>query len=111
MYPVPTVTHALATLPVEHIVEAGGIYFRSVRLEEAGTVIPQHVHDHDHVTFIGHGSARGWQDGIWIGDKQAGDCFEVAAGRQHLFQALEPQTLLTCVHNIDSALSLRRKGV
>lgn len=109
-YSLPDITHQLAELPVERIVEAGGLYFRSVLLREAGTVIPQHVHDHDHVTFIGSGSVRGWQDGNWIGDKAAGECFEIQAGHEHVFQALEP-ALLACVHDIESATSIKEKGL
>lgn len=109
--PLPAVTHRLAELPVERIVEAGGIYFRSVTLKEQGTIIPQHVHDHDHVTLVGSGLVRGWCNGVCIGDRKAGEVFEILAGQSHVFQALEPYTMLTCIHNIDSALSIKAKGL
>lgn len=110
-HPLPTITHLLKDLPLEHIVEAGGLYFRSVTFPQAGTVIPQHVHDHDHVTFIGSGRVRGWADGVWIGDRGAGDVFEIKAGSAHVFQSLEPYTLLACVHDMASALSVKQKGL
>lgn len=111
MHPVPAVTHALADLPVEKIVEAGGIYFRSVLLKQAGTIIPQHVHDHDHVSFIGSGRVRGWKDGEWIGDRGAGEVFEIPSGSAHVFMALEDNSLIACVHDIESALSIKEKGL
>ena len=97
--------------PVERIAEAGGLYFRSVLLREAGMVIPQHTHDHDHATLVCSGSARGWCDGKLMGDKSRGEAFEVLAGHQHIFESLEPMTMLTCVHDIYSTLSIARKGL
>lgn len=110
-WPVPETVAPLSDQPVQHIVEAGGIYFRSILLKDAGTVVPQHVHDHDHVTFIGSGRVRGWKDGEWIGDRGPGEVFEIPAGSAHVFQAIAPDTLLACVHDMDSALSVKRKGV
>lgn len=109
-YPMPTETTPLDIVPVEQIVEAGGFYFRTICLAEPGYVVPQHVHDHEHVTLVGSGKARGWKHGVWIGDRSAGEAFVIEADAPHLFQALDAQTRLTCIHNIESALSLKRKG-
>lgn len=111
MHSLPEISHQLTEQPVERIEEACGLYFRSVLLEKAGTVIPQHRHDHDHATFVGAGRARGWANGAWIGDKGAGEAFEVKAGCAHVFQALEPNTRLTCVHDIASAESVKAKEI
>lgn len=110
-YDIPTVTHALHELPLECITEVGGLYFRTVTFKDAGIIIPQHVHDHDHVTFIGSGKFRGWKDGEWIGDRSAGQAFDIPAGSSHIFMSLEANSLLACVHTIDSALSVKRKGL
>jgi hypothetical protein len=107
---VPAVTNGGSHL-VERIEEACGLYFRSVLIQDAGTVIPQHSHDHDHCTFVASGKARGWADGRPLGDKSAGEVFEIKAGAQHVFQALEPMTRLACVHDIASAESVKRKGL
>ena len=96
---------------VENIVEAGGIYFRSIRLGEAGIHIPQHTHDHDHATLVCSGRAEGWCDGESMGNKGPGEVFEVKAGHQHSFMSLEHDTILVCVHSIESALSVKRKGL
>lgn len=110
-YPMPDCTHALHELPLEQISEVGGFYFRSVTFKEVGTIIPQHVHDHDHVTFVGHGRFRGWKDGEWIGDRSAGQAFFIPKGSAHIFMSLEPDSLLTCVHDVASALSVKEKGL
>lgn len=110
MHPLPEITHALEDHPVESIEIVGGLYFRSVKLQK-GTVIPQHVHDYDHATFVGSGRARGWSNGYWLGDRGPGEAFLVAAYEEHVFQALEDNTLLACVHDQVSAESVRKKGI
>ena len=94
--------------PLEFVEEVAGIYFRSIVLN-AFDVVPQHVHDHDHATLIGNGSVRVWVDGVYKKDVPAGHAIEIKAGTRHLFQALEPNTRLTCVHDVASALSLKAK--
>jgi hypothetical protein len=95
-------------LPVERIEEIGGFYFRSILLHQVGMVVKQHVHDHEHVTLVCNGRARGWSESEWIGDKGPGEAFLIDAGDDHLFQALEPDTRLVCVHDKVSAESARR---
>lgn len=110
-YQIPFGTVPLSHQPVQKIVEACGLYFRSVILSDRGNIIPQHSHDHPHATFISSGRVRGWRNGEWIGDKGRGDAFEIEAGSAHVFLALEPDTMLTCVHSLDSADSIKRKGL
>lgn len=110
LHPLPE-TRPLDNIPVERIEEVCGIYFRSVLLELVNTVIPQHQHDHDHATFVASGKARAWADGQWIGDYEAGSAVEIKAGSLHVFQALEPNTRLVCVHDIASAESIKEKGL
>lgn len=108
---IPTETIPLDELPVESIHEVCGIYFRSVLLKKEMTVIPQHEHDHDHATLVCSGKARAWVDGVYYGDFVAGTPIEIKAGKKHVFQALEPMTRLTCVHDIASAESVKAKGI
>ena len=96
---------------VEHITEAGGLYFRSITLPRAGTYIPQHVHDYDHATLVCSGLVRGWCNGELLGDKGKGEAFEILAHCQHEFVSLEPNTTLVCVHDIQSAMSIKKKGL
>lgn len=93
--------------PTENIQMACGIYFRSVLLKEAGTVIPQHEHDHDHATYVASGSARLWVNASWKGDFKSGEAIEIKSGQRHLFMSLEPNTRLTCVHDLHSAALIK----
>jgi len=108
---VPSVGTQLAEQPVERITTTSTGYYRSVLLKKAFTCIPQHVHDHAHDTLVCNGRARGWADGEYLGEKEAGEAFEIAAGKRHVFQALEDNTRLACIHNIESADSVKRKGL
>lgn len=108
MYPLPQVSNLQP--PVEFIEEVCGIYFRSILLRE-GDFVTQHVHDHDHATYCGSGKARLWVDGEWKCDVEAGRAVEIKAGCNHAFQALTKETRLTCVHDVESAESIRKKGV
>lgn len=110
MYSMPEKLPPLEAQPVEFVEEVCGIYFRSLLLLRTGTAIPQHVHDHDHATYIGAGKVRLWVDGEWDGDYTAGHAVAIVAGKQHVFQALEDNTRLACVHDIASAESAKRKG-
>ncbi|MGH8908865.1 MAG: hypothetical protein ACRD0K_20820 [Egibacteraceae bacterium] len=106
----PTATGPLDEQPVEYIEpDVAGLYFRSILLADAGTIVPQHSHDHDHATLVCSGAARLWVDGVHVGDKMAGQAFFVKARSQHLFQALLPGTRLCCVHNIESAEAIHKE--
>lgn len=112
MFPLPNVPEELkAQPPIPMIVNYAGIYIRSTLLKEAGLVIGQHSHAHDHATFVGSGRARGWKNGEWIGDKGPGEAFEVEAGAEHTYQALEADTLLACAHNEESAMSIDNRSI
>lgn len=97
--------------PVEYIEEVCGLYFRSILLEKAGDRVPQHSHDHDHATFVGQGSVLAMADGEPIGYFAAGRAVPIKAGAVHEFEAQEDNTRLTCVHSIESAESIKRKGL
>src|SRR5690348_9201064 len=94
---------------VEFVDEKGGLYFRSVLLPSAGTWIDQHVHDHDHATYCGSGAAVLYVDGQAIEIVEAGHAVEIKAGKKHAFWSVEPNTRLTCVHDVKSAESVKRK--
>lgn len=98
-------------IPVEHIEEVAGLYFRSIVIPEKGMIADQHVHDHDHATFVGCGKVRAIGDGMILGEFDAGSAIEIKAGVHHQFEALEDNTRLACVHDIASAESVKAKGV
>lgn len=111
MHSLPDLSTRLEDQPVERIEIVGNLYFRSVLLKKRGTSIPQHSHDHDHATLVCSGAARVWIGGVYHGDFEAGHAVEIKAGRQHVFQALEANTRLCCVHDVASAESVKAKGI
>ena len=92
---------------VERVEEACGIYVRSIFLESPEMIVPQHVHDYDHATYVGAGKARVWVDGIYLGDFAAGQLIPVIAGKLHEFMSLEAGTRLACIHDVASAESAK----
>lgn len=95
---------------VESIDEVCGLYFRSILIQK-GIRVPQHVHDYDHATLVGSGRAALYIDGLMIGIFEAGQAAPITAHQKHEFEALEDNTRLICVHNIESAESVKRKGL
>lgn len=101
-HPLPEVVTKLRDQPVEYIADVGGLYFRAILLKNVGDTVPQHLHDHSHVTLISSGAARLWVDGVHKGDYPAFQAIEIEANREHVFQALEPMTRLACVHQVSA---------
>lgn len=95
---------------VEFVEEVEGIYFRSVFLPFKGMSIPQHRHDVSHPTYCGSGKARLYVDGRFVRDVAAGSAVAVEANHDHLFEALEDNTRLTCIFDAQRALELKEKG-
>lgn len=96
---------------VELVDEVCGIYFRSILIPKAGTLVRQHAHDHDHATYCGSGRAAMFVNGVMVRHVDAGQAVAVKAGQEHSFAALEDNTRLTCVHSVESAESIKRKGL
>jgi quercetin dioxygenase-like cupin family protein len=95
---------------VEFVEEKGGIYFRSILIPKAHTWIPQHVHDEDHATLCGQGSAALYVDGEFSEKVEAGRAVEVKAGKLHSFRSLVDETRLSCVWSLEKAERLKAKG-
>lgn len=112
MIPLPTEFEPLDEALVESMAFSKfGLYFRSLLMKKKNTVVPQHVHDLGHATIVGAGRARGWANGEWIGDKGPGEIFDIDPYIEHVFQALEENTFMSCVHDEKSAESVKAKGL
>lgn len=66
----------------------------------AGTYIPQHSHEHAHLSTIATGSVRIWRDGVLMGDLKAPAGIVIPAHSKHTFLALEPFTTVLCIHRV-----------
>ena len=80
---------------IKHHFSAGGVYAREQTLE-AGHEVEKHVHDYDHLSYLGSGRALVEIEGeMRVLD---GPCMlEVKAGKKHRIQALTDITWL-CIH-------------
>jgi quercetin dioxygenase-like cupin family protein len=70
---------------------------------DAGTLIPQHRHTWDHISYLAAGAVRVWRDNELVGDFQAPDAIQIPARAAHRFLTLAPNTLILCVHATDAA--------
>lgn len=83
------------------IVMADGLFAKQTLVPKAGTLLPQHSHTWDHVSFISAGAVRVWNDGACIGDYRAPAGLTIRAGCKHAFLTLADETVISCIHRID----------
>jgi quercetin dioxygenase-like cupin family protein len=96
---------------VEYIDEVCGLYFRSILLPVSGIKIPTHKHPYSHATVIGSGKVRLYVDGEVYGIYVAGQIIELKANKEHLWESMEPNTRLFCVHDTRSAEFIKKAGL
>lgn len=80
-----------------------GVFIKQMLLPRRGDAIPAHSHKYAHHTLIARGRARVWGDSRDLGEYAEGEAVYIAAGVQHLFLALEDNTLAYCIHNLHGA--------
>lgn len=77
-----------------------GVFIKQMPFPRRGDAIPAHSHKYAHHTLIARGRARVWGDEQDLGEFGEGQAVYVAAGVEHLFLALEDNTLAYCIHNL-----------
>lgn len=82
---------------------ADGVFCKTIRVRKAHRFIPQHSHSFAHVSVVVRGAVRLWRDGVLGGDFQAPIGVTIAAHVKHLFETLEDETIILCVHDIGTA--------
>jgi quercetin dioxygenase-like cupin family protein len=81
----------------------GGTYVKELLTPDEGTLIPQHAHHYDHLSYIAAGSVRVWRDDVLLGDFMAPTAVKIPARAKHRFLTLEPWTLVLCLHAVADA--------
>src|SRR6266851_6234816 len=79
---------------------ADGIEVWHTLVHKAGTIIPQHSHQHPHLTVFAAGGARVELDGEFVGEYWAPSALYIPAGTKHLFTTLADNTAIDCVLNV-----------
>jgi hypothetical protein len=80
-----------------------GVYVKAYTVRDAGTLLPQHSHEHAHLTAITAGSVRAWRGAELLGDYHAPALVKVAARELHQFLTLTPSVGLMCIHAVGEA--------
>lgn len=85
---------------------ADGVFAKTMVIQKADTLVPQHSHTFPHMSVLVRGSVRVWKDGCEIGDYVAPDGIFIPAKSKHTFRSLEDNTIILCVHDIGTAESV-----
>lgn len=75
-----------------------GIFYKVWRVPDADTLVPQHSHNHDHLTAILQGAVRVWRDDELVGDFIAPSTVKIPAHCKHRFLTLTPRCVFACIH-------------
>lgn len=84
--------------PLGNISIYGGVFVKEMLTPEAGTLIPQHAHTYDHISFLAAGAVRVWRNNVLVGDFTAPESIKIPALAKHRFLTLENWTLILCIH-------------
>jgi quercetin dioxygenase-like cupin family protein len=91
--------HIVHPISVEFIT-ADGVFIKQTVIKDSGTLLPQHSHVWDHTTLVAKGSVSCWKNGTFDRIYVAPSTIFIRAGVKHLFQTLEDDTILYCIHNL-----------
>jgi quercetin dioxygenase-like cupin family protein len=82
---------------------ADDIFVKQMLVAKAGSYVPQHSHEFDHVSMLAVGSVTLWKDGVLDRVYHAPTGIAIKAGVKHLFRAEQDGTLIFCIHNVGRA--------
>lgn len=80
----------------------GGVYCKTWLVPDVGTIVPQHSHNHDHLTLVMSGAVQVWRDGEPVRDYTAPSAVQIPAHSKHLFVTLTDNVALACLHAADT---------
>lgn len=89
--------------PTSDLVLYAGIFCKTWHVADAGTLIPQHSHQHPHLTYLVRGAIRAWCDDQPLGDFIAPAAIKIPALRKHTFLTLSDAVTLACIHSVGEA--------
>jgi hypothetical protein len=93
-----------ATEPETALTLYAGIYCKTYRVPDAFSLMPQHAHEHDHLTLLMSGAIRVWYGDTDVGfDYYAPHTLKIAAHTKHRFLTLTGNVTLACIHSVGEA--------
>ncbi len=78
----------------------GGVFVKEHRVPDAGTLLPQHAHSYDHMSYLAAGSVQVWRGEENLGVFHAPAAIGIPARAKHRFLTLADDTLILCVHAV-----------
>ena len=82
-----------------HISIVENVFVRMIRFKSVGDTMDGHAHAFDHITLLATGSVRMEHDN-GVQEFKSPHLIVTPKGICHKFTALEPNTILTCIHAI-----------
>lgn len=76
-----------------------GVKVMPVVIPMRDTILPQHSHPYDHISFVCSGEVDVWADDAYLGQFNAPASIVIKAGVKHKFQTLSDNTIIACIHN------------
>ena len=89
--------------PVGELTLFAGIFCKTWSIAAMGTVLPQHAHEHPHISLIVAGSVRVWCGDEMLGDFHAPATIKVPAREKHTFLTLTGRVIIACIHAVGEA--------
>lgn len=87
--------------PTTELCIYAGIYCKTWTIADEGSLLPQHSHQHPHISFIVSGSVQVWCDRVGIATYHAPAMVKIPARTFHRFLTLTPDVVIACIHNAD----------
>lgn len=89
--------HARAACqPIGREYRAGGSFVKEMDIAKSGTIIPQHAHSYEHISYVAKGAVE------FEGKRyDAPHAIVVPAFKKHTFTALMDETLVLCIHSCE----------
>lgn len=90
---------SLVSEPIIQIQVVDNVFVRMMCFVQAGDTVTGHAHTFDHITLLSSGAVRMYCENV---EKEfiAPHLIVTSKGKHHGFTALQPNTLLCCVHAI-----------
>lgn len=81
-----------------------GIFCKTWHVADRSTLLPQHAHEHPHITLLMSGAIRVWYGDADVAfDYYAPHMLRIAACTKHRFLTLTDNVGLACIHSVGEA--------